>query len=156
MKKSINIGKIKSDAEEAYQSGQMYCAEAVVNSIRNNIDPDMPIEFLAASTGFSYGTGRCKCMCGSVSGATICLGYFFGRSFPTTPTDPKSLKNLALAYELQDAFKKKNNVLCCKVHNPNADKAGSAVNPKCEGFVGEMAVKAAEIIAREYDLKVSE
>ena len=155
MKKSVNIEKVKSDAEDAYRSGQMYCAEAVVSSIRKNIDPDMPVEFLSVATGFSYGTGRCRCMCGAVSGACICLGYFFGRSFPTTPTDPKSTKNLNLAFELQDSFKKKNKVLCCKVHNADSGERGSAANPKCVGFVGDMAAKAAEIVAREYGLSVS-
>ena len=100
----INIAKVKDDAEELFRIGGFYCSEAIVSSIRKNIDPDMPIELVSAASGFPIGVGRSKCMCGAVSGAIICLGYFFGRTQPTSPTDPKSLKCMELAYELQESF----------------------------------------------------
>lgn len=152
----INIAKVKDDAEELFRIGGFYCSEAIVSSIRKNIDPDMPIELVSAASGFPIGVGRSKCMCGAVSGAIICLGYFFGRTQPTSPTDPKSLKCMELAYELQENFRNNHDgVLCCHVHVKNFDMANGEHRPQCIAFTGEMAQKTAEIIAREKKLKVT-
>lgn len=94
-------------------------------------------------------------MCGAVSGAVICLGYVFGRVQPTTPTDPKSLKTLELAYELQDNFKKNHKVLCCHVHLKNVEEGSAGHVAQCARFTGEMAALTAEFIARELSVKVS-
>ena len=151
-KKEISIKKIRSDAEQAFRAGELSCAEAVVHSIRLNIAPDMPKELIAASSGFAIGVGGSQCMCATVSAAVICLGYFFGRDFPTTIIDPQSLKTIKLAYELQESFKSKNMVLCCHVHNKGKDiKAGEHVE-QCTGFVGDAAAIVAEIITRELGL----
>ena len=155
IKKEINIQKVKSDAEEVFRIGGYYCSEAIVSSIRINIDPDMPIELVAAASGFPIGVGRSKCICGAVSGAVIALGYFFGRTTPTSPTDPKSQKCLELANELQESFRKNHDgVLCCHVHVKGMDLSSGEHKTQCVAFTGEMAEKAAEIIARELGLAV--
>jgi len=154
MVKEVNIKKVREEAEEIFRLGGFYCSEAIVSSIRKNIDPDMPIELVSAASGFPIGVGRSKCMCGAVSGAVIALGYFFGRVQPTTPTDPKSLKCLELANELQESFRKNHDgVLCCHVHVMGLDMANGEHRPQCIAFTGEMAQKTAEIIAREFKLK---
>jgi C_GCAxxG_C_C family probable redox protein len=156
MKKEVNIKKIRSDAEEAFKAGDFLCAEAVINSIRQNIVPDMPKEFISAASGFSIGVGGAQCMCSTVSAAVMCLGYFFGRDFPTTPTDPQSQKTLELAYELQESFKNKNKVLCCHVHNKGKDMSSGEHLAQCASFVGDATTKVAEIIARELKIAVVE
>ena len=148
IKKEIDPKKVRSDAQDAYTSGKFLCAEAVVYAVRANLDPDMPKEIIKVASGFPVGVGRAQCLCGTVSAGTICLGYFFGRTFPTTLTDPHSLKTIALAYELQDSFKEKHKALCCHVHMKGVD-APNGHPEKCAGFVGDMAEKTAEIIARE-------
>jgi len=154
MNKEINIDKIKREAEEIFRLGGFYCSEAIVSSIRKNIAPEMPIELVAAASGFPIGVGRSKCMCGAISGAVIALGYFFGREQPTTPTDPKSQKCIQLAYELQESFRKNHDgVLCCHIHVKDLDLANGEHRPQCIAFTGEMAQKTAEIIARELKLK---
>jgi len=154
MNKEINIDKIKREAEEIFRLGGFYCSEAIVSSIRKNIAPEMPIELVAAASGFPIGVGRSKCMCGAISGAVIALGYFFGRVQPTTPTDPKSQKCIQLAYELQESFRKNHDgVLCCHIHVKDLDLANGEHRPQCIAFTGEMAQKTAEIIARELKLK---
>lgn len=153
MNKEISIERIRSDAEAAYKNGELTCAEAVVHSIRQNIDPAMPKELVSAASGFAVGVGGARCMCSTVSAAVICLGYFFGRTFPTTITDPQSQKTIALAYELQDSYKAKNKVLCCHVHLHNKDVENGEHTEQCTGFAGDMAAKTAEIIARELGLK---
>ena len=154
MLNEVCIKKVKEDAEEIFRLGGFYCSEAIISSVRKNIDPNMPIELVAAGSGFPIGVGRSKCMCGAVSGAVICLGYFFGRTQPTTPTDPKSTKCLELSYELQESFRKNHKVLCCHVHVEGLDMANGEHRPQCIGFTGEMAEKVAEIIAREFELKL--
>jgi C_GCAxxG_C_C family probable redox protein len=96
-------------------------------------------------------------MCGAVSGAVVALGYFFGRTTPTTPTDPKSTKTMELAFELQEAFRKNHKgVLCCHIHTKDMDMASGEYKAQCVAFTGEMAAKTAEIIARECNLKVEQ
>ena len=148
--KKISINKVQADAEELFRIGGFYCSEAIVSSIRKNIDPGMPIELVASASGFPVGVGRSKCMCGAISGAVIALGYFFGRTNPTSPTDPKSQKCLELAFELQESFRKNHNgVLCCHIHVKGMDMASGEHKAQCVTFTGEMAAKTAGIIARE-------
>ena len=150
MLKEISIQKVRSDAEEVFRLGGLRCSEAVVYSIRKNIDPDMPAELIAAASGFPIGVGRSKCMCGAISGAVICLGYFFGRNQPTTTTDPQSLKCMDLAGELQESFRQNHRgVLCCHVHTKGMDMTKGEHKDQCRSFTGEMAAKTAEIVIRE-------
>lgn len=155
MVKEINVEKIKSDAEEIYKKGEMYCSEAVVYSIRNNIAPEMPKAFVAAASGFANGVGMSQCTCGAVTGAVVCIGYFFGRVQPTTPTDPKSQNAIVLSYELQESFKNNHEVLCCHINNKDLEMGSDEQRAQCQGFTGEMAAKTAEIIARELKLKLA-
>jgi len=156
MNKEISICKIKADAQEVYRNGDFLCSEAVVYAIRQNIAPEMPKALISAASGFPGGVGGSKCMCGAVTGGVICLGYFFGRTFPTTITDPESQKTIALAYELQDSFKKNHKVLCCHVHLRGKDIEKGEHIEQCIQFTGEMAEATARIIARELDLKIVE
>jgi C_GCAxxG_C_C family probable redox protein len=162
MVKEISIKKVQDDAEEVFKIGGFYCSEAIVYSVRNNIDPEMPAGLVAAASGFPIGVGGSKCLCGAISGAVICLGYFFGRTEPgvdsnkccsTGEPDPKSEKTLDLVDELQESFRKNHKgVLCCNVHVQGMDMASP--ERKCIAFTGEMAAKTAEILARELELKV--
>jgi len=154
MKKEISIEKIRFDAEEAFKTGGYLCAEAVVYSLRQNVAPQMPRELISAVTGFSVGVGGARCMCSTVSAAVLCLGYFFGRTFPTTITDPESQKTIKLAYELQESFKASHKVLCCHLHLKGKEVGEHA--EQCAVFVGDMAAKTAEIVARELGLAVNE
>jgi len=154
VKNEINIKKVREEAEEIFRLGGFYCSEAIISSIRKNIDPDMPVELVSAGSGFPIGVGRSRCMCGAVSGAVVALGYFFGRTSPSSPTDPKSLKCLELANELQESFRKNHQgVLCCHIHVKDLDVKNGEHRPQCIAFTGEMAQKAAEIIVREFNLE---
>ena len=154
MTKEISINKVRSDAEELYRDGKFFCSEAIVASVKKNIAPDMPAELISASSGFPVGVGRSKCMCGAISGAVICLGYFFGR---TEPSDSKSKHCLNLANELQESFRKNHDgVLCCHVHTKAWIWQKGNIRNKCISFTGEMAAKTAEIIARELNIAIVE
>jgi C_GCAxxG_C_C family probable redox protein len=151
---SVNIRQVQEDAEGLFRAGNFYCSEAIVAAIRRNIAPEMPESLIAAASGFPVGVGRSKCMCGAISGAVISLGYFFGRTGPSSPQDPKSVNTLKLAQELQEAFRTNHKgVLCCHVHTKGMDMAAGEHKAQCVSFTGEMAAKAAAIIARELELK---
>ena len=152
MDPSVDVLKVQQDAEAYFQRGNYYCSEAIVASVRDNIAPEMPEALIAAASGFPVGVGRSKCMCGAVSGAVISLGYVFGRTGPSSPTDPKSVKALELASEVQQAFRDSHRVLCCSVHTKGMDMASGEHKAQCVAFTGEMAAKTAEIIARELAL----
>lgn len=151
MNKEINIKKVKFDAEESYRVGDFFCSEAIINSIRNNIAPEMPEELIAVASSFPIGVGKSKCICGAVSGGVMALGYFFGR---VKGGDPKIAKTLELANELQQSFKDNHKVLCCKILTHGMDMAAKEHKDQCVLFTGEVAEKAAEIIARELGLKI--
>lgn len=151
MNKEISIKKIKFDAEEAYRVGDFFCSEAIVNSIRNNIAPEMPESLIAVASGFPIGIGKSKCVCGAVSGGVMAISYFFGR---TKGRDTKVNKNLELAYELQEEFRKNHKVLCCKVLTNGMDMGAKEHKDQCVSFTGEVAEVAATIIARELGLKI--
>lgn len=150
MSHSVDVGRVQRDAEEYFRRGNYYCSEAIVASVRDNVAPEMPEALIAAASGFPVGIGRSKCVCGAVSGAVLSLGYLFGRTEPTNPQDPKSVKTLELANEVQQAFRDSRRVLCCSVHTRGMDMASGEHKAQCIAFTGEMAAKTAEIIAREY------
>lgn len=143
------IDQVRADAEEYFRRGNFYCSEAIVASVRNNLAPDMPEAMVAAASGFPVGVGRSKCMCGAVSGGVLSIGYVFGRTAPSSPTDPKSVKTLELANELQQVFRDNHRVLCCSVQTRGMDMASGEHKAQCVKFTGEMAAKTAEIIVRE-------
>jgi C_GCAxxG_C_C family probable redox protein len=152
MNRSLSVERVRKDAEAYFQRGSYYCSEAIVASVRDNIAPEMPEAMIAAASGFPVGVGRSKCMCGAVSGGVMSLGYVFGRTGPSSPADPRSVKALELANELQQAFRDSHRVLCCSVHTKGMDMASGEHKAQCVAFTGEMAAKTAEIIARELGL----
>ncbi|RKD22138.1 C_GCAxxG_C_C family probable redox protein [Caminicella sporogenes DSM 14501] len=150
MKKEVSIKKIRNDAEELFRKGDFYCSEAVVSSIKNNFEIDMPDEMIAMASGFPIGIGKSKCVCGAVSGGILTIGYFFGR---TKGGDSKVQKTLQLANELQQSFRDNHGCLCCHVHTRGMDMASGEHKKQCISFTGEVAQKAAEIIVRELNIK---
>jgi C_GCAxxG_C_C family probable redox protein len=149
MNREVSIKKIKEDAEGLYRRGEFFCSEAIVSSIRNHFNLNMPEEMIAMASGFPVGIGKSKCVCGAVSGGVLCLGYFFGR---TKPGDMKVQNTLKLANELQESFRKNHGCLCCYVHTRGFDMAAGEHKDQCVAFTGEVAQKTAEIIVRELGL----
>ena len=146
----INLNAIKMEAEQLYRDGDYYCSEAIISTIRKYFDPNMPEQAIAMGSGFPVGIGGSLCICGAVSGGVIALGYFFGR---VAPKDVKVQKAMALSKELHDSFQNNHKVLCCRILTKGM-KLGSAEHLKqCVAFTGEVAVKTAQIIARELNIE---
>lgn len=151
---AVSIKKIREDAENNFRNGY-YCCEAVLASIRENIIPDIPEEFIAMTTGMAVGVGGAGCMCGALNGGIMALGMFFGRSGRTNHTDPDALKCMRLANELHDWFREENgkHSACCRVLIREFKESGRDHSAQCVYFTGLCAQKTAEIIIREMGLK---
>ena len=149
----VNLQKVYDDAGELFRKGDFFCSEAVVATMRETFDKNMPIEIISTASGFPVGVGRQKCMCGAISGGVIALGYFFGR---TEGGDPKVNKTLALTAELHNIFKEKNKVACCSILTKGMDMASGEHKEQCIRFTSEMAKETAKIIAREKGIGIEE
>ncbi|WP_291565583.1 C-GCAxxG-C-C family (seleno)protein [Clostridium sp. UBA2485] len=153
MEKKQFIDEVRHTAEGYFERGEFFCSEAVVKTINDMLDKPYDENVTKLASGFPVGIGKSKCTCGAVNGAVLCLGYFFGRTKGSNPQDPKSVKALELAYELQDSFRQKHKCLCCSVHTKGMDMASGEHKAQCIKFTGEMAEKAAEIIVRELNIE---
>lgn len=142
----VNTEVIRKQAESAY--GPYYCSEAIVSVLRDNFKLDMPEEIIAMASSFPVGIGGSMCLCGAMSGGLMMLGLFFGR---TTPGDAKIDKNMQLAAEMHDWFKKASgkNALCCRVLCRGMEMGSEEHLAQCTRLTGMVAEKTAEIIVRE-------
>lgn len=154
IKNEVSVKKIGKDAEDLYRNGY-FCCEAVMASMRNNFELDVPEEVIAMSSGMAIGAGKSGCMCGALNGGILALGMFFGRTEQNGPKDPKVVKCMALTHELHDWFRdangKKSN--CCRVLTREFDMGKGEHKEQCIRYTGMCAEKTAEIIVRELGLK---
>ena len=124
----INIGTIRQEAKALYLSGGYNCTETIIAIIGKHFAPDMPKQIIAIGAGFGGGISGSGCVCGTVSGGVIALGYLFGK-------DAKPLTK-----ELHDRFQSKHKAACCKVLGRKE---------QCAEFVSDVTEISAELIARE-------
>jgi len=85
-------------------------------------------------------------ICGALAGATMCIGYFFGRK---TPGDPKINRCFKLSNEIHDFFKEYCGATCCRVLTKGKEKNSPERKAQCTDFVAATVKKTAEIILRE-------
>jgi len=142
----IDLEKIRLTAEEYYRSGDFYCSEAIVKTIKDAFGLPVSNDVISMASGFPIGIGKAGCVCGAVSGGVMALGLVFGR---TTPKDSKVDKAMNLSRELHDIFKKRHKSLCCRTLNKYMIMGSSRQMKQCIAFTGEMAQETARIIIRE-------
>ena len=154
--KSIDLHKVQMDAEQAYKDG-FFCDEAVLETIINNFEVDIPHEVICLVSGMSVGVGRSGCMCGAANGGVAAIGMLFGRDKKLGPKDPDVNKCMAMTHELHEWFTKTNgkNSMCCRVLTKEFNMAEGEHKPQCIYFTGLAAYKTAEILARELGLPVT-
>lgn len=91
------------------------CAESVVRAFRDFYNLDISDEALKLASGFGGGLGHAGCMCGALSGATMVLGMFQGRSSNDQSRGPI----YGSAQEFHDIFANQFGATCCRVLNPH-------------------------------------
>jgi C_GCAxxG_C_C family probable redox protein len=139
--------QLEKDAVEIFQNG-FACSESVIYAIRKNFELDMSDDAIAMSSGFPWGLGGGGCICGALAGATMCIGYFYGR---TTPGDPKNQRCFALTNEMHDYFKEACGGTCCRVLTRGMEKNSPERKAQCILFVSRTVTKLAEILIRELE-----
>ena len=122
------------------------CSESVIYAIKKNFELDMSDDAIAMSSGFPWGLGGGGCICGALAGATMCIGYFFGRK---TPGDSKVNRCFKLSNEIHDFFKEYCGATCCRVLTKGKEKNSPERKAQCTDFVAATVKKTAEIILRE-------
>ena len=153
IKKEVSLNQIQKDAEDNFRKG-FYCCEALMKTIIDDFELDVPKEIIKLSSGMAVGVGKSGCICGALNGGIMALGMFFGRCEQNGPTDPQSIKCLQLSKELHDWFKENNgkHAICCRVLTKEFDMTKGEHKKQCIYFTGLCARKVAEIVVREYGL----
>ena len=142
----VDLEKIRLTAEEYYRSGDFYCSEAVVKTIKDVFGLPVSDDVISMASGYPVGIGKAGCLCGAVTGGVMYLSLVFGR---ITPKDSKMDTAMKLSRELHDIFKKRHKCLCCRTLNRYMIMGSSRQMKQCISFTGEMAQEAARIIIRE-------
>jgi C_GCAxxG_C_C family probable redox protein len=142
----IDLEKIKSTAEEYYRSGDFFCSEVIVKTIKDAFQLPVPDAVISMASGFPVGMGGAGCTCGAVIGGVMSLALVFGR---TVPKDRKVDKVMKLSRELHDIFKKRHKHLCCRKLTKYMIMGSSRQIEQCIAFTGEIAQETARIIIRE-------
>lgn len=144
----IDLATIRQTAEHYYSSGDFYCSEAIVKTIRDVFCPGLPDEVIAMASGFPIGMGGAGCTCGAISGGIMVIGMLFGR---TEKKDERVNKAMELSRELHDFFQRKHKTLCCRVLTQDVALGSPEQMRQCVTFTGEVAEEVARIIARELE-----
>lgn len=149
MKKTIDLKKVRTVAENYYRNGDFFCSEAIVKTIKDEFDLQLPDEVISMASGFPVGMGKAGCTCGAISGGIMALGMFFGR---TQPKDTKVNRAMVLSKELHDNFRDKHKCLCCRILTKDMTLGSPEHMKQCIAFTGEVAEDVARIIIRELNL----
>jgi C_GCAxxG_C_C family probable redox protein len=152
MNTQIDFERIRNLAEEYYRSGDFYCSESIVKTIKDEFQLPISDDVIAAASGFPVGMGGAGCTCGAVAGGIMALGLFFGR---TEAKDGKVNHTMALTKELHNEFKNTHRSLCCRVLTKDMELGSQKHMEQCISFTGEVAEKVARMIIRELDKKTA-
>ena len=143
---TVSPERIKATAEEYYRSGDFYCSEAIVKTIKDAFDLPVPDTVIAMASGFPVGMGGAGCTCGAVIGGIMALGLFFGR---TEAKDEKIKRIMDISRELHDAFRFHHKSLCCRILTKGMTLGSQKHMEQCIAFTGEVAEEVSRIIVRE-------
>ena len=166
MEKDDILKKVYESAK-AYELKSGGCAQCTVAAIFEILGVEDEGVFKAA-TGMADGVGLTgDGHCGALSGGTMAIGYFFGRSKEDFGKVGKQIKTFILAKKLHDEFVEKFSTCRCadiqkkqfgrffNLYDPEDIKAAfkAGMPEKCSTLVGETARMALRIILDEREAK---
>ena len=146
MKLNVNLEEIRATAETYYRNGDFYCSEAVVKTLMDAFQLDVPEDVIKMASGFPVGMGGMGCTCGVLTGGILVLGMIYGRK---EAKDPSVNKAMELSARLYQVFCQRHKVSCCKVLIRGMEKGSPEHMEQCISFTGEMAYETAKIILEE-------
>jgi C_GCAxxG_C_C family probable redox protein len=156
-------------AAQAFELSSGGCAQSAVAGIFEVLGVQDEGVFKAA-TGMSDGVGLTgDGHCGALSGGTMAIGYFFGRSSEDAGKIMKQIRACRLAKKLHDEFVAKYGTCRCadlqnrligrfyNLYDPEEMKAATVAGmpEKCATLVGEAARMATRIILEERERELA-
>ena len=144
MNYDVNLEEMKKEAQHRFYNGYT-CSESVLHTLNKHYEFGLSADAIAMGAGFPWGLGGAGCICGAVAGATMSLGYMYGRR------DPEGDKDTCfkLTKEFHDEFLEKFGSVGCGKLIENMDRDTPERKDKCSYFVDFTIDKIAQIIARE-------
>ncbi|MCC5910756.1 MAG: C_GCAxxG_C_C family protein [Clostridiaceae bacterium] len=109
--KEEQIKRARELAENYYSKGKYLCSEAILASVNEVMQCDMPQEYVKMVSGFPVGMGGAGCSCGALTGGQVALGLVYGRKKP----GGNNKKIMKLSKELHDRFRKEYGSACCRI-----------------------------------------
>lgn len=146
MKLDVNLEEIRATAEAYYRNGDFYCSEAVVKTLIDAFQLDVPEDVIKMASGFPVGMGGMGCTCGALTGGILVLGMIYGRKEAKDPSVNKAMEMSARLYQV---FCQRHKVSCCKVLTRGMEKGSPEHMEQCISFTGEMAYETAKIILED-------
>ncbi len=148
MNQNIDFQKLREDAVYIFHNG-LACSESVIYAVQKDLDPEIPDELIAASSGFPWGMAGAGCSCGALAGGVMLLGHYFGR---TAPKGEEYAKCQLLTKEYHDAFCRCAGHACCGVIIDGMERNSDERKSLCTGIVEYSVTKIVEMILREKGL----
>lgn len=145
MKTHVDMEQVKFYADEAFHSGYA-CSETVIDTFRTCLDLDISDDAIAMSSAFPWGLGGGGCICGALAGATMCIGYLYGRR---EKGDPRIGHCLELSKKMHDAFRDRNGATCCRALTHGYDNADPDRKNKCAAIVETTLTDLMAIVMEE-------
>lgn len=95
------VKAVRETAEGYYERCELFCSEAVLKTINDALENPVAHEVLKAAGGFPVGIGKCKDICGALTGGIMALGVVYGRNYGEAVNE----KLLPLSSELYNHIK---------------------------------------------------
>jgi C_GCAxxG_C_C family probable redox protein len=131
-------------AKNLYLTGQLLCSEAVLVSLNKGLGGDLSDDVaIRMASALPVGLGNSGCICGALSGASLAVGLFLGRSRPGSPDSQEALRAANLVH---DRFKATFGSTCCRVLTRKVKENAREHFQQCAGLTGQAAEMAAAII----------
>ncbi len=145
MKKEVDRNRARAYADQAFHSGYA-CSETVIDTFRKSLDLPIPDDAIAMSSAFPWGLGGGGCICGALAGATMCIGYLYGRR---DKGDKKIDHCFQLSKKMHDAFVKKNGATCCRALTHGYDNDDPDRKCKCAKIVDSTVCDLLDLVLEE-------
>lgn len=140
--------KASARAGKLYADDKLNCAEAVFKALLEEAGVPCPTELCKLASAFGRGMGGAGCSCGSLVGAEMAIGYFFGRTEGTGHTPAQCLK---ASKAMHEHFIALNKVTCCRILCKGLKAGSPEQRAQCAKRSADSARMAAEVIIETRD-----
>ena len=136
----IKDARIK--AEYYYSGGKYLCSEAILASVNEVLNFNMPNEYVRIASGYPVGMGGAGCSCGALTGALGAIGLAYGRKKPGA-SNKKAMK---ISNEMHNKFKEKFKSTCCRVLIKDYEFGSKEHIKRCTYVTGEVCEMVTDLI----------